>query len=86
MTPIDRPVPSAALAAPDRPPGVVMGGLASVAITFAILWVVVPYGMFPQDDEQYAAPWPEQVGGPLIRHMRQRTQVGKFIVYYDRAD
>jgi hypothetical protein len=34
----------------------------------------------------FAAPWPEQVGGPLIRHMRRRAQIGKFIVYYDRAD
>jgi len=42
----------------------------------------VIFNMFPG----FSVPWPEDVGRPLVQRMRQQTQIGKFIVYYDRAD
>jgi hypothetical protein len=35
------------------PQHVWVGGLSSVVVAFAVLWTVVPYGMFPHDEGQY---------------------------------
>lgn len=34
----------------------------------------------------FSEPWSEDVGRPLVHRMRRQTRIGKFIVYYDRAD
>lgn len=37
----------------EPPPAAWVGATCSVAISFALLWYVVPYGMFPHDEGQY---------------------------------
>lgn len=34
----------------------------------------------------FSDPWPERIGRPLIRDMRRRATIGKYIVFYDRAE
>lgn len=34
----------------------------------------------------FSEPWSEEVGQPLVQHMRRQTQIGKFAVFFDRGD
>jgi len=34
----------------------------------------------------FSDPWPERIGRPLIRDMRRRATIGKYVIFYDRAE
>lgn len=49
----DRPAVQADLPRARGPQHIFVGAVASVVVVFAVLWAVVPYGMFPHDEGQY---------------------------------
>lgn len=62
--------------APDRH-AVTLHRLAECDDIGAVIFNMVP---------EFSQPWSEEVGRLLVHRMRRQMQIGKFMVYYNRAD